>query len=166
DDSPIKLKRLLDQIHSVLNDKDFALLSRGKDGNPSFDPNDSGKNNYCDIRKNEGCAFIYENPIRESVVNLFLNSLQGYGNAFASYIKTFKPSKPIDSLTHTVIFMVTYGAGVSPNWTLIGLTTANSPLANAQGQRTHNLLITIGPDTENTANLATQQVVNVLNQPR
>ncbi|MGO9170364.1 MAG: hypothetical protein ACLP7P_00130 [Rhodomicrobium sp.] len=89
--------------------------------------------------------------------------MQTYVDQLNTFIKSgVKPAKPIDSLTHTVTFVVTYGGSISPNWTLINVVTANSPLATAQGLRTHTLLMTIGPDSENVANLATQQVVNIL----
>ncbi len=64
-----------------------------------------------------------------------------------------EPDPPIDSVLHNLNFVLTYGANVTPSWTLIqwkgpGL---NGPLASASGVRTHTLSIGLGPRTTQTA---------------
>jgi hypothetical protein len=89
-----------------------------------------------------------------------MGTFQADAKQIADYIKSFKPAKPIDSLTHTVTFVVTYGAGIQPNWTLIVLNGPLTQLANAQGIRTHTLLIAIGPEEENKINIQNATVTN------
>ena len=54
---------------------------------------------------------------------------------------------PIDSVLHSLTFVINYGASATPSWTLIQWKgpgqTAN--FASASGVRTHNLVITMGP---------------------
>jgi hypothetical protein len=57
------------------------------------------------------------------------------------------PDPPIDSVLHSVQFVVAYGASATPSWTLIqwkgpGL---NGPALSGQGQRTHILQLALGP---------------------
>ncbi len=57
---------------------------------------------------------------------------------------------PIDSVAHSVSFVVAYGAGISPSWTLLqwrgpGSSSSNSPLFGASGTRTHSLTIALAP---------------------
>jgi hypothetical protein len=57
------------------------------------------------------------------------------------------PDPPIDSLSHSVQFIVAYGAGISPNWVLLqwkGPASSGS-LASLGGGRTHTLNLTLGP---------------------
>jgi hypothetical protein len=57
------------------------------------------------------------------------------------------PDPPLDALTHSVQFIVSYGAGISPNWTLaVWKGPAGSQnLASASGGRQHILNIAAGP---------------------
>jgi hypothetical protein len=74
------------------------------------------------------------------------------------------PDPPIDSLTHSVNFMVTYGASIAPNWSLASFKGpgANGNLANANRTRTHLLTISMGP--RNGGEKATaEQVRNIQN---
>ena len=57
---------------------------------------------------------ISANAFLRNVENLTILAKQ-----LAAFITTFAPVKPIDSVTHTVQFVVTYGVGIQPNWTLI-----------------------------------------------
>jgi hypothetical protein len=57
------------------------------------------------------------------------------------------PDPPIDSVLHSVQFVLAYGASVTPSWNLIqwkgpGL---SGPAISGQGQRTHILQIALGP---------------------
>ena len=115
------------------------------------------------VGANRGCIDAYAGAITLRTYLKLYDQMQTYVDQLNAFMKSgVKPAKPIDSLTHTVVFVVTYGGSVTPGWTLLNVTTATSPFISAQGLRTHTLLITIGPDSENVANLATQQVVNIL----
>ena len=59
------------------------------------------------------------------------------------------PDPPIDSMLHSVQFIVTYGASVAPNWNLALFKgpAATGNLASASGVRTHLLNIAVGPRT-------------------
>ncbi len=56
---------------------------------------------------------------------------------------------PIDSVAHSVNFVVTYGAGISPSWSLLQWkgpgSSQGSPLFGATGTRTHTLNIALAP---------------------
>jgi len=57
---------------------------------------------------------------------------------------------PIDSVAHSVSFVVAYGAGISPSWTLLqwkgpGSSSGNNPFFGASGTRTHSLTIALAP---------------------
>jgi hypothetical protein len=59
------------------------------------------------------------------------------------------PDPPIDSLGHAVQFVLAYGAGVTPNWTLLAWKGPgmNAPMIAASGTRTHLLQLALGPST-------------------
>jgi hypothetical protein len=62
---------------------------------------------------------------------------------------SYTPDPPIDGILHSVQFVVAYGGGITPSWTLItwkgpGL---NAPAASAQGTRTNILNLALGPRT-------------------
>ena len=61
------------------------------------------------------------------------------------------PDPPIDSISHQVQFIVTYGANVSPNWSLAAFKGpgAAGNLASTNGTRTHLLTISLGPRNGN-----------------
>jgi hypothetical protein len=54
---------------------------------------------------------------------------------------------PIDSVLHSLTFVISYGANVSPNWTLLQWKgpSQNGNLLSATGARTHTLNIALGP---------------------
>lgn len=60
---------------------------------------------------------------------------------------SYTPDPPIDSILHSVQFVVAFGGTITPSWTLInwkgpGL---NAPAASAQGVRTNILNLALGP---------------------
>jgi len=73
--------------------------------------------------------------------------------ALADFVSTYandipnQVDPPIDSVLHSLQFVVSLGAGVSPSWTLLQwkgpAQTGN--LASISGVRTHNLQLAIGP---------------------
>lgn len=74
------------------------------------------------------------------------------------------PDPPINSLSHSVQFIVAYGAGITPNWVLLqwrGPSTSGS-LASLGGGRTHTLNLTLGPSKDEQSRslqtLAIQQI--------
>jgi hypothetical protein len=62
-------------------------------------------------------------------------------------LQKFNPDPPIDSLLHSVQFVVLYGASVSPSWTLLHWKgpSLSGPAASASGTRTHILNLALGP---------------------
>jgi hypothetical protein len=84
------------------------------------------------------------------------NVLQAQADA-ASNLPSALPNQvdpPIDSVLHSVNFVVSYGAGVSPSWSLLqwkGPGAGGTPLLSASGQRTHTLNLALGPRTGNPA---------------
>jgi hypothetical protein len=54
---------------------------------------------------------------------------------------------PIDSVLHSLTFVISYGANVTPSWTLLQWKGPgqNPNFASASGLRTHNLVISMGP---------------------
>jgi hypothetical protein len=56
---------------------------------------------------------------------------------------------PIDSVLHSLTFVISYGANVSPSWTLLQWKgpSQNGNLLSATGTRTHTLNIALGPRT-------------------
>jgi hypothetical protein len=77
-------------------------------------------------------------------------------------ITGFIPNPPIDGLLHSVQFIVTNGASITPNWTLLqwkgpGITV---PGASVSGVRTNTLNIALGPTTEQNRLIQNQTVIN------
>jgi hypothetical protein len=79
------------------------------------------------------------------------NLLQAQADA-ASNLPNVLPNQvdpPIDSVLHSVNFVVNYGAGVSPSWSLLQWKgpggSGNTQLLSASGQRTHTLNLSLGP---------------------
>jgi hypothetical protein len=69
------------------------------------------------------------------------------------------PDPPIDSILHSVQFVLSFGASVTPSWTFIrwkgpGL---NSPAAAAQGVRTNILQLAFGPRAASGAKVSEEQ---------
>lgn len=61
---------------------------------------------------------------------------------------------PVDSILHSVNFVITYGANISPNWTLLqwrGPSPANGSLAGTTGIKTNTMVLSLGPRTGSTA---------------
>ena len=56
------------------------------------------------------------------------------------------PDPPIDSIGHLIQFVLAYGAGVSPSWSLIALKGPglNGPLVSGSVNRTHILQLALG----------------------
>jgi hypothetical protein len=56
---------------------------------------------------------------------------------------------PIDSVLHSLTFVINYGANVTPSWTLLQWKGPgqSANFASAAGVRTHNLVISMGPRT-------------------
>ncbi|MGV7219655.1 hypothetical protein [Bradyrhizobium sp. UFLA05-112] len=85
----------------------------------------------------------------QDIVALATNAAEN-SEAAARYASAAKllanPDPPIDSLSHAVNFIVTIGAGLSPNWALLhwkGPTTLGN-LVSASAVRTHTLNIAMG----------------------
>ncbi len=77
-------------------------------------------------------------------------SLEAEANKIVGGLKHIDP--PIDSLLHSVQFVLTYGVSVSPNWTLLqfkGPSPTGASTGAVAGQRTHVLNIALGPTGNN-----------------
>ena len=57
------------------------------------------------------------------------------------------PDPPIDSLEHTVQFVLSYGAGISPSWTLVAIKgpSSSGPVLAGSFARTQILRLAMGP---------------------
>ena len=84
----------------------------------------------------------------------------------ADGIVSFKPNPPIDGLLHSVQFIVTYGGSISPTWTLLLWKGPGTlPGISAQGVRTNNLNIALGPTSEQSRLITNQLISNVGTHP-
>jgi hypothetical protein len=76
----------------------------------------------------------------------YVSGLETDANKIVGGLNHIDP--PIDSLLHSVDFVLTYGASISPNWTLLqfkGPSPTGASTGSAGGQRTHVLNIALGP---------------------
>jgi hypothetical protein len=76
---------------------------------------------------------------------------------------SYTPDPPIDSILHSIQFVVAYGGSITPSWSLInwkgpGL---NAPAASAQGVRTNILNLALGP--RNGATKSTPEQARLIN---
>ncbi len=76
---------------------------------------------------------------------------------------SFQPDPPMDGLLHSVQFVVTHGANVSPNWSFLVWKgpSVTTPGASATGQRTHILNIAIGSPREGDRLIQNQTVLSL-----
>jgi hypothetical protein len=80
----------------------------------------------------------------------YVANLETEANKIVGGLKHIDP--PIDSLLHSVQFVLSYGVSVSPNWTLLqfkGPSPTGASTGSAAGQRTHVLNIALGPTGNN-----------------
>ncbi|MGA7327272.1 MAG: hypothetical protein WBX25_22985 [Rhodomicrobium sp.] len=82
-----------------------------------------------------------------------------YAVLIANCVKAFQAAKdlpnklpaqidpPLDSLSHSLTFTVSYGANVTPSWTLVQWKGpgGNGNFLSASGVMTHNMVIALGP---------------------
>jgi hypothetical protein len=94
-------------------------------------------------------------------VNRLLTHAQALQKDTASL--SYTPDPPVDSMLHSVQFVVSYGGSISPSWTLINWKgpALNGPAASAQGVRTNILQLALGPRTG--AGQATQEQQRLIN---
>jgi hypothetical protein len=83
-----------------------------------------------------------------------------YAQKLASMTPSTAPDPPLDSVGHTVQFLVAFGAGISPSWTLIqwkgpGL---NGPSASVTINRTHLLQLALGKPQEQSRIIQNQVI--------
>jgi hypothetical protein len=79
---------------------------------------------------------------------------------------------PIDSLLHSVTFVISYGAGVTPSWSLLQWKGPgqNPNFVSASGVRTHGLVIAVGPPSgtppvgQDANRLIQLQAIRAINQ--
>jgi hypothetical protein len=89
--------------------------------------------------------------------------LSDYGQKFAQQPGPKPPDPPIDSIGHSVQFVLAYGGGITPSWTLIawkgpGLT---GPTASGNVNRTHLLQLALGsPNAEGTSGEQSRVLTN------
>ena len=74
---------------------------------------------------------------------------------------------PIDSVSHSLQFVVSYGVGISPSWTLLQWKgpggSGNTPFFGASGTRTHTLNLALGPRS-GTASISNDALRLINNQ--
>ncbi|TYO64726.1 hypothetical protein FXV83_20495 [Bradyrhizobium hipponense] len=68
------------------------------------------------------------------------------------------PDPPIDSISHSVQFIVTAGASVAPSWTLVRFRGPTGNLASVTATQTHTLNIALGPRGDNGARYSQEAV--------
>lgn len=106
--------------------------------------------------------FAQRNPdnLSELAVLADKNAEAATQNAAAAKLLA-NPDPPIDSISHSLNFIVTLGAGVSPNWVLLHWKgPANiGNLASYAGVRTHTLSIALGSPATST-NTEAARVLN------
>jgi hypothetical protein len=126
--------------------KDF--MDNLKDGKPAFYKQDRDAVSADDTstKTNASNAKLFVDHITNLQKNVTLLSLT--------------PDPPIDSILHSVQFVVAFGASVTPSWTLLrwkgpGL---NAPGASAQGVRTNILQLAFGPRAPNGARVSDEQI--------
>jgi hypothetical protein len=93
----------------------------------------------------------YEDDLKNVWLDLKLAALNSDAASQNSALaaKLANPDPPIDSITHSLQFIVTVGGSISPNWTLVhwkGPTTTGN-LASLTGIRTHAINIALGSPT-------------------
>ncbi|MGY4399239.1 hypothetical protein [Bradyrhizobium sp. USDA 3315] len=90
----------------------------------------------------------------------YVSDLETEANKIIAGLKHIDP--PIDSLLHSVSFVLTYGASATPNWTLLqwkGPSPSGASTFAAAGQRTHVLNIALGPNAGEQNRLIQNQTV-------
>jgi hypothetical protein len=90
----------------------------------------------------------YEDDLNNVEADLRISGLNAGAAASNASLATklASPDPPIDSITHSVNFVVTAGGSISPNWTFVkwkGPTTSGT-LASLSAVRTHSLNIALG----------------------
>ena len=81
-------------------------------------------------------------------VGYFADVVKKQVEALAKNVKGFPTTKlnpPIDALSQSTQFILTYGSSISPNWMLLRWNGPSGPLGSASGITTHILNIAIGP---------------------
>jgi hypothetical protein len=90
----------------------------------------------------------------------YVTDLESEANKIVGGLKHIDP--PIDSLLHSVQFVLSYGASASPSWTLLqwkGPSPTGASTFAAAGQRTHVLNIALGPTAAEQNRLIQNQTV-------
>jgi hypothetical protein len=72
------------------------------------------------------------------------------------------PDPPMDSISHSVQFIVNAGASIAPSWTLVRFRGPTGNLAGITAKQTHTLNIALGPRGDNGARYS-QEAVRALN---
>ena len=94
------------------------------------------------------------------------NTKEQKAKRIADGIVIFKPNPPIDGLLHSIQFIVTYGGSISPTWTLLLWKGPGTlPGISAQGVRTNNLNIALGPTSEQSRLITNQLLSHVGTHP-
>ena len=83
-------------------------------------------------------------------------------------LNKFKPDPPIDGLLHSVQFVVTYGANISPNWSFLAWKgpSISTPGVSASAIRTHTLNIALGTPGKEPERLIQNQAITSALGPR
>lgn len=154
------LQKALDEIKKMLKEhvasgkgsKDLPnLCMPGPGGKPNEPPcpilnEKDAKENY---RVLGAAAEVVEGHDFYKKVVECAKGLTMLADYISTYINTFPPQvdPPVDSVLHSLQFVITYGANVTPSWTLLqwkGPGQTGNFVA-AMGTRTHNLQLALGP---------------------
>jgi hypothetical protein len=73
----------------------------------------------------------------------------GIAGEYAASLKDEAKASKKDVISHQITFLIQYSGNVTPTWKLVRISVnPSSPLFNAQRSRTQDLVVTMGPATE------------------
>ena len=133
---------------------DAAGLAANVQSNPSLETNENRKKASDDA-----------NAANQSADDAETKALKAKADADAAQsnakLASKKPDPPLNSIAHSVQFIVTTNASVAPSWTLVRWHGPTGNLASIGAVTTHTLNIALGPTSEQTrvlGNLVIQQL--------
>lgn len=90
----------------------------------------------------------------QTVLQAYFYQLEGVIDAINDALpKAAKPKDPIEQISHQVNFVVAMSGSLGPNWSLVRFKGPSNPtsLMSATRNRTHGLVITLGPSSGDAA---------------
>jgi hypothetical protein len=90
------------------------------------------------------------------------SDLASYAQKYADAAALNTPDPPIASIGHSIQFVLAYGGGVSPSWSLIALKGPGltPPLISGSFNRTHLLQLALGPTGGGTTTPEQERIIS------